>query len=87
MNTFFIFSIILLTIFSLPIKSSNVDCNSLTVPSADGSYWSSVAGCSPCIEAGCVYCLATFMCQDISEECSVEDLIIVSGSCPGMWYI
>jgi hypothetical protein len=74
---------LLFAIYLCTVEAANVDCNALTIPSSDGSYWSSVAGCAPCIDAGCVYCLATFMCQDVSEECSVEDLIIESGSCPG----
>ncbi len=62
-------------------------CSSLSTAAEDGSYWSSVAGCGPCVAAGCSFCLATFACVDPAldaSSCAVEDLVAGDAAlCPG----
>jgi hypothetical protein len=65
------------------------DCRDYsTAATESGSYWSSVAGCSPCVQAGCSYCVATFTCSETGSEegaaCAPEDRVVAdAGQCPG----
>lgn len=72
---------------SLSLASAN-ECASYNLAVTDGSYWSSVSSCSPCVQAGCSYCIATFTCEDTSAEplsCAPEDTITPGNAdlCPG----
>ena len=70
-----------------PVGAAALTCSDFNGGS-DGSYWTDVANCTVCVQAGCGFCLSTLQCADgdmtgPSDGSPCPSWVMDAGMCPG----